>query len=331
MPKTTSKANVVKGVLYIFFLGVCLSFGAIAGWIGSSEVGRALVGTVLAPKSPQKVFQDSHDNGKSLTVLILGCDEDLYYRGTQVLNAHARSDMMMVARLDFDRNLVGAVSIPRDTLCRLPGYASQKINAYNKIGGPELAKAAVEEILPGVHIDRVVTLNFEAFQEVIDMLGGVDVYVPRDMKYTDTAAKLYIDLKKGRQHLNGYDAMCFVRWRKNQHGGGDSDFERQKRQKDLMLALKQQLIKNWTQGMNVLDKTVEISGNAFNAEEVATLMMFMKALGDSSEKIRMGQIPVNDIEGTYDLAVDNQKLQSTLEQYLVVPTDSIPSMPSENQ
>lgn len=314
--KHTTPRQFVGGLFYILFLGICLALGGIAGWLSQSSIITDTIRQKITNTTPQKVFRDD-----SITVLILGCDKELYYGGKQVLKQHARSDMMMVARFDFERKLVGTVSIPRDTLCKLPGYDRQKINAYNAIGGPELAKAAVEEILPEVKIDRVVTLNFDAFIEIIDMVGGLDLYIPRDMNYTDKAANLYIDLKKGRQHLDGYQAMGYVRWRKNSTGrGGDSDFERQKRQKDLLLALKSKLLLNWQVGPKVLQKTIEVGGNTFDSEEVASLAMFVQSL-DSNERIRMGQIPVNEIEGTYNLSVDRRLLPQVLRQYMVVPVD----------
>jgi len=316
--KTTSKKALLGGIFYTLFLGFCLVAGAIGGWLGQSKFLTSVgpIG-VFAPTPPEKTFSSD-----SLTLLILGCDKELYYKGAQVIKEYARSDMMMVVRFDFDRKMVGAVSIPRDTLCTLPGYRTEKINAFHKIGGPDLAQAAVEEILPQVKIDRVMVLNFDAFMEMVDMVGGVDVYVPRDMKYDDDAADLHIDLKKGKQHLNGYEAMGFVRWRKNNNGrGGDSDFERQKRQKDLMLSLKQNMLANWSDAPKILDKSIEITGNTFNSKEIWSLGVFMKDLG-SDEKIRMGQIPVNEIEGTYDLSVDRSKLVEVLEQNLIIPTDT---------
>lgn len=314
--KTTNGRKIVGGIFYIFFLSALVFAGGIAGWLNNSEIIRGIAIQKITNTTPQKVFADSSDGGDSLTVLILGCDKDLYYGGKQVINSHARSDMMMVARLDFNRKIVGAISIPRDTLCEVPGYRRQKINGYHAIGGPDLAKRAVEEILPSVNIDRVAVLNFDAFVEIVDILGGVELYIPKDMKYDDNAGNLHIDLKKGRQELNGTEALGFVRFRKG-HNGGDSDFERQKRQKDLMLAIKEKLIRNWTQSTNVLDKTVDVSGKAFDKEEMSSLFLYMSSL--DPEKIRMGQVPVVDIPGTYDLSVDGTKLEKALREFRVVP------------
>lgn len=314
--KKTNARSIVGGIFYIFFLSALVFAGGIAGWLNSSEIIRSTIIQGITKKTPQKVFADSNDGGDSLTILILGCDKDLYYGGKQVIHSHARSDMMMVARMDFNRKIVGAISIPRDTLCELPGYRRQKINGYHAKGGPELSKQAVEHLLPGVKIDRVAVLNFDAFVEIVDILGGVELYVPKDMKYNDNAGNLHINLKKGRQQLNGTDALGFVRFRKGSNGG-DSDFERQKRQKDLMLAIKEKLIKNWTQATNVLDKTVDLSGKAFDSEEIGSLALFMKSV--ETEKIRMGQIPVVDIPGTYDLSVDGTKLDKALREFRVVP------------
>jgi len=318
--KKTNARKVVGGIFYILFLSALVFVGGIAGWLGQSEIVGGMLEQGIKRTTPQQIFADSGDGGDSLTVLILGCDKDLYYGGKQVIHTHARSDMMMVARMDFNRKIVGAISIPRDTLCEIPGYRRQKINAFHAIGGPELSKKAVEKLLPGVEIDRVAVLNFDAFVEIVDILGGVEIYVPKDMKYDDNAGNLHIDLKKGRQQLNGTQALGFVRFRKG-HNGGDSDFERQKRQKDLMLSikegLKEKLTKNWTQATKVLDKTVDVSGNAFDYKEMASLFLFMKSV--ETEKIRMGQIPVVDIPGTYDLSVDGTKLDKALREFRVVP------------
>lgn len=319
--KKTTFRRILGNVFYILFLGALAFSGAMYGWLSQSKIITNLIGQKLSNTKPQQVFSDSLDGGDSLTILILGCDSD-YSGKRRVSNSHARSDMMMVARLDFNRKIVGAVSIPRDTQCQLPGYRRQRINAYHAIGGPDLAKRAVEHLLPGVEIDRVAVLNFDALVEIVDMLGGIEMYIPKDMDYDDNAAGLHIHLKKGRQTLDGKDALGFVRFRKGKRGQGDSDLERQKRQKDLMLALREKMVDNWTQGPKVLQKTIELGGNAFDDEEMGSLFLFISST--DPEKVRMGQVPVLDIPGTFELAVDTYNLRDTLREFHVVPpTDKV--------
>lgn len=309
--KKTAGRHVVANMFYIVFLSFVMVAGALAGWFGESSVGTELVRQKFFKTPPQVVFGTESSPTGSITLLILGCDETRA-NDKSVTAKQARSDMMMVAKLDFNRRQIGAVSIPRDTLCQLPGYDRQKINAYHALGGPELATEAVEHLLEVVTIDRTVVLNFETFQEIVDMVGGVEIYVPKKMDYDDNWGDLHIHLEKGRQTLTGYQAMGFVRFRHN-----DSDFERQKRQQDLMLALKERMVKEWQKAPQLLDKTVELTSDAFNVPEIASLAIFAQSL--DKERIKMGQIPVTEIKGTYNLAVNQSQLVQTLEDYHIIP------------
>ncbi len=256
---------------------------------------------------PQQIF----DQSGAITILILGCDEDRYYGGKQILDKAARSDMMLLARMDFTNKKITALSIPRDIVVELPGFRRHRINAYHSLGkdsaeGRELSKRAVEYLL-SVDIDRVVDLNYGAFQDMVNLVGGVEIFVPKNLKYTDKAGDLFIDIKAGRQTLNGYDAMCFVRYRK-----GDSDFERQSRQKDLMLAFKQKVMSMPGKLPMVTEKARDVLGGVLSAEEVAALALFAQEIGN--DNVKMGQIPVVDLEGgnKYDLAVDRRKVEEVL-------------------
>ncbi len=294
-------------MVYCAVLMVALVGGSFLGWLGQSDVITKTVLQTLMNTRPEDVFKNADGSPKSsLTVLVLGCDEDLAPGGKKVLKSNARSDMILVAKLDFANQRITGVSIPRDTNYQLPGYRDQKINAYHAIGGNQLSQRAVSEML-GVPIDRTVTINYDAFQETVDMLGGVDIFVPRNMRYTDKAGGLFINLKKGRQHLDGYKSMCFVRYRH-----GDSDFKRQERQKDFIIAVKQQLVANWAIIPKVVQKAVELASNEFSSDEFAALARFAK--GVQSEDIRFGMVPV--IDGRhYNLELDRARLPETLAEY----------------
>ena len=86
---------------------------------------------------------------------------------------------------------------------------SPKINEANRDGGPALSAQSVSELMGGIGIDRYIRINVQGVEKLIDALGGVVVDVPKDMKYQDDSQHLYINLKAGRQRLDGDKAMQF--------------------------------------------------------------------------------------------------------------------------
>jgi hypothetical protein len=92
--------------------------------------------------------------------------------------------------------------------------------------------------LGGINIDRYVRVNVQGVEKLIDALGGVTVDVPKDMKYNDFSQHLYINLKKGRQHLDGDKAVQFLRFRYDAYG----DISRVQRQQMLMRSVVEQTL-----------------------------------------------------------------------------------------
>ena len=158
--------------------------------------------------------QGSPEKAASLrlvNVLVLGIDERPDDPG--------RTDTMILASINPADKRVALISLPRDTRVRIPGRRGyDRINAAHVYGGPRLAMAAVSEFL-GIPVDYYVKINFDGFEKLIDILGGVEIDVERRMKYDDYAGNLHIDLYPGRQVLNGADALAYVRFRSD--GLGD--------------------------------------------------------------------------------------------------------------
>ncbi len=173
-------------------------------------------------------------NKPTLNLLVIGRDAD-YSDQDQLLKSNGRSDMLMVARVDAAGQRVNLLSIPRDTIARIPGHGLSKINAAHKWGGPALTARTVEENF-GIPTDQFVALDFAGFEKAIDLLGGVDLSVDKKMDYDDNWGHLHIHLLPGMQHLNGQQAMGFVRFRHS-----DSDLVRVGRQQVLLAALKDKL------------------------------------------------------------------------------------------
>jgi len=171
------------------------------------------------------------------TVLLLGVDvvyTDLGARKKKIdqVAFTGRTDTIMVCRLDPYRNALSILSIPRDTQASIPGHGQQKINGANAIGGVELARQTVSEML-GIPIDHYVVLNVHGLVELVNELGGITVMVPKKMKYMDWTAKLKIDLEPGPHTLTGNQAMGFVRFRHDALG----DIGRVQRQQLFMHAV----------------------------------------------------------------------------------------------
>lgn len=163
------------------------------------------------------------NRANDLNVLLLGVDEREGDRG--------RSDTMMLLHYDAKRNKAQLMSIPRDTRVKLPKYGYQKINAAYTLGGPALAKQALED-LTGLHVDYYLKVTLDGFPEVVDALGGVFVDVKTRMSYDDPYQDLHIHFEPGRQKLDGERALEYVRWR----GDARSDLGRADRQKEFLVA-----------------------------------------------------------------------------------------------
>jgi len=96
-----------------------------------------------------------------------------------------RSDTMLLVRFDPSDKTVRMLSIPRDSRVRIPGHGFTKINDANVHGGPTLAAEVVSNTLGDVTVDRYVRVTTDAFKELVDLVGGVEVYVPERMYHKE--------------------------------------------------------------------------------------------------------------------------------------------------
>jgi len=178
-------------------------------------------------------------------IKVISSDLDNPPPETQNLGYHALvnsfeglSDTMLLLRFNPEAQKIAVLSIPRDTRTYVEGVGMTKINAANVEGGPALSAKTASELLSGVGIDRYIRINVQGVEKLVDALGGVTVYVPRDMKYQDDSQHLYINLKAGKQHLNGNQVQQFLRFRYDKYG----DIGRIQRQQMVMRALMEQAL-----------------------------------------------------------------------------------------
>jgi polyisoprenyl-teichoic acid--peptidoglycan teichoic acid transferase len=190
----------------------------------------------------------------------------------QVNSFDGLSDVMLLVKFDPETKKIIMLSIPRDTRTEIEGYGVKKINAANVDGGPALTAKTVSNLLGGAGIDRYVRINVLGVAKLIDALGGVTVYVPKDMKYQDDSQHLYINLKAGKRHLNGDQALQLLRFRHDELG----DIGRIQRQQMLIRALMDQTLNPATvaQLPKVLDVVKEHIDTNLTVEELVALMGF---------------------------------------------------------
>lgn len=247
---------------------ISLALTAIAG---ISAVGGALLAFSLAsvplrqakltPAQAAIFGKEETISYKNLNIPQLSRPVNILVLGTKVLTSDVQSkpkeneryfslvnsvsgltDTMMLVRLDPTQNKLSVLSIPRDTQAEIRDHGLRKINEANALGGPSLAAESTSHLLGDVPIDRYLRVNVQAIEKLVDALGGVTVYVPKDMKYQDDSQHLYINLKEGKQHLDGDKTLQLLRFRKDNLG----DIGRIQRQQMVTRALVEQALKPQT-------------------------------------------------------------------------------------
>lgn len=177
-----------------------------------------------------------------VSILLLGIDQRCEEDGP------THTDSLMVVTIDPVGLSAAVVSLPRDLWVEIPDFGVDRINQANYLGevfeypggGQALAVQTVETLL-GVPIDYYVAVNFEAFVEVVDLIGGIEMNIPEMIDDPDYPDQCYgfdpFSIEAGEQHLDGEAALKYARTRAT--FGGDID--RAARQQAVILAVREQI------------------------------------------------------------------------------------------
>ena len=268
-----------------------LVLGTALGYLhfaSEGTVSRAVVAYITGETKPENAFPGK----RKLTILVVGADENRDHR-KRVVDTMARTDTILVAQVDFVNQRINALSIPRDTLVRIPRHGWGKINSAHVFGGPRLLVETVSNLLGNLQIDHVVIVSYKAFEEAIDALGGVTIEVEKRMVYHDNWGDLHVDLHPGVQRLNGKQALGYVRFRHT-----DSDFHRIERQQKFIRAVKERLKDPsvWMRAPQVLAAGLRHTRTTMEFEQMLALALFARQLSD--EHIRTETLPVRNGPGT---------------------------------
>jgi len=241
----------------------------------------------------------------NVSVLIMGIDANEHRDNAE----NARTDALMLATFNKDEKSVNLLSIPRDSYVYIPEVGYQdKITHAHAFGGTKATIDSVENLLD-IPVDYYVKLNFHAFVEVVDALGGIEVDVPYEFKESNSMDKRdSIHLMPGKQVVNGEEALALARTRKL-----DNDIERGKRQMELIKAIVDKAT-SVNSVLNYDDILVAVGDN------MTTNMTFsdMKTFISYGSSLTSNNITTHTLEGydyqpagTYYWALDEAALNET--------------------
>lgn len=234
MQKASKKRTVIT-VIGIVIIVLSVAYAWTNHYYSQLNIEREMIETPVID-TPQNISTEpiTPKEDPITTILLVGTDV-----GGNL------TDSMMAVRIDFDNKTTSLFSVPRDYKIDLSKKTQSDINVYKnhikltelhsyakhaQLKSPvSLTAKAIEEML-GFEFDHIVLFSIDAFKNVVDAVGGVDVYVPVTMNYYDPTQDLYINLQPGNQHLDGELAEGFVRFRTDNYKRGYGDFGRMEMQ-----------------------------------------------------------------------------------------------------
>ncbi len=273
------------GKIFLWLLVAALvAAGALAGgfWLYLNHSLAAVQATSPEARAAERVL-DVPLPGRPAVAIVIGYDKRL----GKERNNPPRSDTLMLVRVDPDNETISMLSFPRDLVVDIPGCRQQgafqgRINEAFTACGPRGTLETVKQ-LTGISVNYMVTVDFRGFTQIVNKVGGV--YMDVDRRYFNDNEGLGpgqtyddIDLHAGYQHLNGKQALDFVRYRHT-----DSDIYRNARQQEFMKAFKQQVESFWSLRkipgvVNAITSNVEVGVGGGKALDPEALYGYAKLL-----------------------------------------------------
>ncbi len=353
----TKKNNLLFfGRTLVIVLVVCATIGATFSYHVNSSANSSGDFPKLSLLSTLRHFVDGGDlKGEEhdrVNILLMGIGGE-GHEGPQL------TDTIIFASYQPSSGKIGLMSLPRDMSVPISGYGYRKVNHANAFGeldkkgnGPKLASEVIGSVLDE-EIHYYVRVDFEGFAELIDDIGGVDVYVERgfsDSQYPSHGKELAtcgeeqapanyscrfeaLTFQEGWIHLDGETALKFVRSRHGSNGEG-SDFARSARQQKVLLAIKDKVFSvstflNPARLNRILDT---LKQNIATNMDVSEMLQLARA----AKNLQEGQITHHVIDGSEDSPLystilngsfvmlpknDDWKPLQKIAEYIFVPKD----------
>jgi LCP family protein required for cell wall assembly len=238
----------------------------------------------------------------------------------EAFNDPGHSDTIMLALVDPELVKVHLISIPRDAYVDIPGYGKNRINSAYPRGGAALLMETIENWLD-LDLYAYVSINFQGFIDLVDLVDGIEVYVPREMHYDDPVDGTSIHLSKGQHLLDGKDALGFVRFRKSNDGVHDSDYQRMERQQLALSLLADKLSSIRTLArinriMDILSANVKTTLKADELDALIKSFLSFNISNLQTTSIQGGGHLIN--EAWYELVTEEEKgrIQNIIQDFM---------------
>lgn len=304
-----------KVIIFLLIIGVLTG-----GWVGGKflyNTQKLFGGNIFTVLKTTKLQGES--NGRVNILLAGNSSDDVGHEGAPL------TDSIMIVSLDTINKKMFLLSIPRDLWVNVPGYGHQKINAayvdgqnygFNETGYPAGGMGQLQQVIEqnlGITINYYALVNYAAFKDAVDAVGGIDVTIASsdkrglyDPNIDWTTRGPLVKLSNGVQHLTGQQALNLSRARGDgyrSYGFPKSDFDRTQNQRLMLVALKSKVV---TIGVitnpSKLSKLSDAIGNNvttnINISEVRRFYDLVKAIDGSN----IQSLSLNDANGKNLLA-----------------------------
>lgn len=208
--------------------------------------------------------------------------------GEDNVEGSKRSDTVAFVAIDLDNRNIRVLSLPRDTRVAIPNHGTQKLNHAFAYGQQDLLRATVENFL-GTPVHYYAKIDFDNFPKLVDLIGGVDIFVGKPMKYVDRRGGLRIDIPVGKNHLDGETALQYVRFRSDSM----ADIGRIKRQQQFLKAVLHKMYEpgNLTKFAMLSKQATETLVTDMPLSLTLQLGLFVKKLNKHPDRIFFKTLP----------------------------------------
>ncbi len=258
----------------VFLVVVGISGYYLIGWgVEAYHDLRSMYEAYLVRQEENRGEVDIRFDGYT-NVLVLGLDDAVNVDEAP----EKRADAILLVSMENATGKVRILNIPRDTWVPMAQEKGEtRLSHVYAVGGAPLMVRTINQMF-GISIHQYVVIDLDTFAKIIDAVGGIDIYVERDMDYDDPEAGLSIHMRQGYRHLDGVGAECYLRYRSDDLG----DLGRTQRQQKFVKAFYAKLLRVDTlpkvpQIADILKQNVTTSAELFDSVHIGNVVRKLNA------------------------------------------------------